>query len=142
VRLGDLREKAVTMGKIADILQARGQLEDALALHMERLLLLEQSGYIDEVAHVRFSLARIQLARGGDLPKDVKAILDNLEAAFATSLESGRADAIANIGKLLARVLARDKQRQRALAVLDHAERAFQTLGAQSDIDEILALRQ
>ena len=29
-RLGDARERAMTMGKIADILQARGQLDEAL----------------------------------------------------------------------------------------------------------------
>jgi phosphopentomutase len=37
-RLGDVRSKAVTMGKIADILQARGQLDEALRIRQEEEL--------------------------------------------------------------------------------------------------------
>ena len=36
--LGDVRERAVTMGKIADILQARGQLDEALKIRNEEEL--------------------------------------------------------------------------------------------------------
>jgi hypothetical protein len=37
-RLGDVRSKAVTMGQIADILQARGQLDEALRIRQEEQL--------------------------------------------------------------------------------------------------------
>jgi phosphopentomutase len=37
-RLGDGREKALTMGKIADVLQARGQLDEALRIRQEEEL--------------------------------------------------------------------------------------------------------
>jgi tetratricopeptide (TPR) repeat protein len=36
-RLGDVRSKAVTMGQIADILQARGQLDEALRIRKEEI---------------------------------------------------------------------------------------------------------
>ncbi|WP_143393682.1 hypothetical protein [Fimbriiglobus ruber] len=37
-QLGDVREKAIAMGKIADILHARGQLDDALRIRQEEQL--------------------------------------------------------------------------------------------------------
>ncbi|MFN9872802.1 MAG: hypothetical protein ACK55E_15385, partial [Cyanobacteriota bacterium] len=37
-RLGDVRSKAVTMGKIADVLQAREQLDEALRIRQEEEL--------------------------------------------------------------------------------------------------------
>ena len=37
-RLGDVRARAVTLGKIADILQARGQLDEALRIYREEAL--------------------------------------------------------------------------------------------------------
>ena len=37
-RLGDVRERAVTLGKIADILQARGELDEALRIRREEEL--------------------------------------------------------------------------------------------------------
>ena len=37
-RLGDVRSKAITMGKIADVLQARGQLDEALRIRQEEEL--------------------------------------------------------------------------------------------------------
>ena len=44
-RLGDQRERAVTMGKIADVLQSRGQLDEALRIRREEELpVYEQLG--------------------------------------------------------------------------------------------------
>ncbi|MCV6637066.1 hypothetical protein, partial [Candidatus Albibeggiatoa sp. nov. NOAA] len=41
-RLGDVRSKAVTMGQIADILQSRGQLDEALSTQENVLKICEQ----------------------------------------------------------------------------------------------------
>jgi hypothetical protein len=52
-RLGDVRSRAVTMGKIADILQARGQLDEALKIHNEEQLPVQARGQLDEALKIR-----------------------------------------------------------------------------------------
>ena len=63
-KLGDVREKAVTMGKIADILQARGQLDDALNTLNETLPVYEKLGDVREKAVTERKIADILIARG------------------------------------------------------------------------------
>ena len=49
-----MREAAITKGKIADILQARGRLDEALALWRNVVLpVFEQAGYVQEAAVAR-----------------------------------------------------------------------------------------
>ncbi|MFO1118684.1 MAG: hypothetical protein U1E38_00620 [Rhodospirillales bacterium] len=64
-RLGDVRERAVTMGKIADILQARGQLDDALRIRTEEQLpVYERLGDVRSRAVTMGRIADIPQARG------------------------------------------------------------------------------
>jgi hypothetical protein len=53
------------MGKIADILQGRGQLDEALAMHLEGLPTAEAMGDLDIIALIKFSCARIRFQRDG-----------------------------------------------------------------------------
>ena len=64
-RLGDVRERAVTMGKIADILQARGQLDEALKIrNEEELPVYERLGDVRSRAVTMGKIADILQARG------------------------------------------------------------------------------
>ncbi len=64
-RLGDAKSQAITMGRIADILQARGQLDEALRIHQEELLpVFERLGDVREKAITMGKIADILQARG------------------------------------------------------------------------------
>ena len=63
-RLGDLRGVAVTKGKIADILQARGELYAALTIREEQLPVYEALGDRRSLAVTRGQIADILQSRG------------------------------------------------------------------------------
>ncbi len=64
-KLGDVRAKAVTMGKIADILQARGQLDEALNIRENHELpVYEKLGDVRSKAVTMGKIADILQARG------------------------------------------------------------------------------
>ena len=64
-RLGDVRERAVTMGRIADILQARGALDEALRIRREEELpVYERLGDVRSRAVTMGRIADILQARG------------------------------------------------------------------------------
>ena len=140
-RLGDVRSRAVTMGKIADILQARGDLDEALRVHEDRASIFKALGDSLGLAHVRFSVALLMLERGDHERNGIQAIYENLAAAFESSRISGRADAIAAIGSLLAQVMAMGGLIDEALDVLTHAESANATLGSETGLNEVGRLR-
>jgi phosphopentomutase len=64
-RIGDVREKAVAMGKIADIFEARGQLDEALRVrNEEEMPVYERLGDVREIAVILGKIADIFQARG------------------------------------------------------------------------------
>ncbi|MDS4060138.1 MAG: tetratricopeptide repeat protein, partial [Candidatus Contendobacter sp.] len=64
-RLGDVRERAVTLGKIADVLQARGELDEALRIRREEELpVYERLGDVRERAVTLGKIADVLQARG------------------------------------------------------------------------------
>jgi hypothetical protein len=64
-RLGDARRQAITMGRIADILQVRGQLDEALRIRQEEELpVYERLGDVREKAITMVKIADILEARG------------------------------------------------------------------------------
>ncbi|MCP3972747.1 MAG: hypothetical protein GY717_20985 [Rhodobacteraceae bacterium] len=104
--LGDKHSIAVTKGKIADILQMRGNLDGALAMHLERLATAEAMQDLDGMVHVRFSCAQIRLQRGDHEQGGMQLIYEDLDEAFGGARQLKRPDAIGAIGVLLAQVLA------------------------------------
>ena len=64
-QLGEVRSIAITKGKIADILQARGQLDEALRIrYQDQLPMYEQLGEVREIAITKGQIADILQARG------------------------------------------------------------------------------
>jgi hypothetical protein len=65
------RSRAVTMGKVADLLEARGELDEALRIRREQLPVFERLGNVRELLVGRANLALNLLVRGRheDIPE-------------------------------------------------------------------------
>ena len=82
MKRGDTRERAVTLGKIADIAQARGQLDEALRIRQqEQLPVYEKLGATRDLLVGRTKLALTHLER--DQPGDRERAADLLRLARA-----------------------------------------------------------
>lgn len=141
-RMGDERAKAVTQGRIADILQARGELDAALSLHDQRLPVAQQMSDIDSIAHIRYAMARIRLQRGDQETGGFQQIHDDLAESFDLWRKLGRPDGIGAAGELLAQVLAMRGQQGEALEVLDQAESCYVRLANDQGIARLRSLRE
>jgi hypothetical protein len=73
---------------------AARQLDEALALHEQRLPVAERLGDINSLAHIRYSMASLRLQRGEHESGGLQRIHDDLVAAFAISRQRGRPDGI------------------------------------------------
>jgi hypothetical protein len=97
-RLGDVRSRAVTMGKIANILQDRGQLDEALKIRTdEELPVYERLGDVRELLIGRANLAIGLLQRGADGDRDEADRLLGLALADAQRLRLPEAQQIEQI---------------------------------------------
>ena len=132
----------MTQGKIADILASRGQLDEALALHEQRLPVAERLGDINSLAHIRYSMAALRLQRGEHESGGLQRIHDDLVAAFAITRQLDRPDGIGWVGQLLAKVLAMGGEREEAQDVLTLAEAAFARLDNAAGLAQVRALRE
>ncbi|HNN85709.1 MAG TPA: hypothetical protein PKL62_16315, partial [Accumulibacter sp.] len=131
------RSKAVTQGQIADILQARGQLAEALALHEERLPVAERMRDIESIAHIKYSTAALRLQLGQHASGGLQRIHDDLAEAFALNRQLGRPDGIGWVGQLLALA----GERESALEVLTLAEQAFAKIKDADGLAQVRKLR-
>ncbi|SHJ62592.1 hypothetical protein SAMN02745244_02918 [Tessaracoccus bendigoensis DSM 12906] len=94
-RIGDTRSRAVTMGKIADILARQGQVVEALSLWLEALPVFES---IQEPFSIGFAAIRIaQLQHFADEDSAARISLDKAESAFSSV---DNADGVAACQKL------------------------------------------
>ena len=141
-RLDDNREKAITQGRIADVLFAQGKLDEAMAMQTERLPAVTALGDHEGLAHIRYSMANIRLARGEHESGNLQQIYEELAEAFHLSCQYGQPDAIGGIGLLLVQVLAMGGLRDEALETLNTAEDAFTTLRDLDGIGQVRELRE
>ncbi len=114
-RLGDVRERAVTLGKIADVLQARGQLDEALRIRQEEQLpVYERLGDVRERAVTLGKIADVLQARG-QLDEALRILQEEALPAFERlGVQRDILVAQANIALLL---LQRDAPGDRAEAI-------------------------
>ena len=81
-QLSDAHEIAITKGKIADILEARGQLDDALRIRQqEELPVYERLGEVRSIAITKGKIADILQARG-QLDDALRILTDDLIPVF------------------------------------------------------------
>ena len=99
-KLGDVRSRAVTLGKIADIHYARGELDAAPRILIDQLLpVFEKLGDVRSRAVTLGQIAQIHQARG---ELDQALALNEQRRPIAESL--GDLDSLAHIGFLSARI--------------------------------------
>ncbi|MFJ5561759.1 tetratricopeptide repeat protein, partial [Streptomyces sp. NPDC093250] len=135
-RIGDTREVAVTWGQIADILQQRGEVDEALELLLKRLEVHEQLGDMDGIAAANWDLARINLSR-----QDFDAAVPRLVTSFQLLLKLQRPDGIAVVGTTLGQLLLAVGERGRARQVFKTSRAAAAKIGfadAVHQLDELL----
>ena len=138
-----MRSKAVAMGKIADILESRGELEEALRIHLEeRMPVARAIDDPDMVAYGLFSCARIRLARGDHEKGDIQTIYEELSESFAINLKLQRPDGIAHAGILLGQVLAMGGLHDEAIKVLDLSAAAFEKIERPRDAAQVRELQR
>lgn len=129
------------MGKIADILQQRGDTDEALRIHVEECLPVAQATQdMDGIAHGRFSCAQLRIARRGLEQGEAQTIHDELAESFALLQQLQRVDGIATVGALLGQVLAMAGARAEAVAVLAQSAMAFERLGQDASAAQMRAL--
>lgn len=99
-KLGDERSRAVTMGQIADILQARGNLDEALRIRREEELpVYEKLGDVRSLLLGRTNLALLLLDRGESADmQEIKRLLNQALVA-AVRMQLPEAGQIAGIMK-------------------------------------------
>jgi len=81
---GDVRSRAVTMGRIADVLQQRGESEEALRIHLEeRLPIALRMQDVDSIAHIRLCCAMLRVKASGLQGDEIQTILDEIAESFS-----------------------------------------------------------
>ena len=139
-KLGYMRERAVTLGKIADILQARGEFDEALRIRREEVLpISQQMGVIHNFAYMLYLCAMLRTKRGVYDQEDLKIVGDESAESFAISRHLGQADFLAEVGFYFGQLLAASSNREAALTVLDEAAAAAEKLRWQN---RVVAIRQ
>ncbi|MGJ4953904.1 tetratricopeptide repeat protein, partial [Bradyrhizobium sp. HKCCYLS20291] len=131
--------RAVTMGKIADILSARGDLDEALRIRKEELLpVFERLGDDDGIAATLWNVALIELTR-----ERFDDAMPRMGEAYAIFLRLGGAEGIAVIGAALGQILAAGEEtRGQAREILQRSVATFRRMGRESearDVEEIIA---
>ena len=92
-KLCDVRSRAITLGKIADIYQARGDLDGALKIRQEEQLpVFEKLGDVRALLMARANIALTMLARNRQ--DDVPEIVSLLVWSYRTAAERGFAEAV------------------------------------------------
>lgn len=142
-RLGNVREKAVTMGNIADIMQQRGQLDEALRIHQdEQLPVYERLGDTREKAVTMVKIADILRTRG-QFEKALRILSEEVRPVFER-LGNVREKAV-TIGKIASILQARGQldealriRQEEELPIYEHLGDVREMAGAMSQIADIL----
>jgi len=135
-RLGDVRLRAVTLGYIADILQARGELDEALRiLREEELPVYERLGDVRERAVALTKIARIDLQR-----ENYQAAYEGFAEAYQIVDKLGDLEGIIYVSINLGQLLCMAGAKEQGLTMLNRSREGFLKLGLETDAQELQAL--
>ncbi|MBJ6611734.1 MAG: tetratricopeptide repeat protein [Candidatus Thiothrix moscowensis] len=123
-KLGDAHQKAVTMGNISDILQAHGQLDDALNTLNETLPVYEKSGDVYSKTGTMLRIAGILQVRG-----QIDDALNMLNEALPVYEKLGNAGCKTRTMVQIADILRERGQIDDALNMLNEALPVYEKLG-------------
>jgi len=131
------------MGKVADILEARGALDEALRIRREEQLpVYERLGDVRSRAVTLYKIAGALFEAEGLDDARASEIHAAASEAFAIARRLKLADGVAHMGTLLARILGRAGRITEALQILDEAEAAFATLGDAAGVAQVKESRK
>jgi len=114
----------VTLGDIARIRAAKGEVDAALQLHQETLGICEGLGDLDGMANALWSIAQIELRL-----QKLQDAFDHLAKSYEIVLRLGRLDGICVIGLDLGGLLCDAGQRTEGLEILTRSRDGFSKLG-------------
>ncbi|MCP4592409.1 MAG: hypothetical protein GY842_16880 [bacterium] len=126
--LGDRRSRAVTLGDIARILVAKGEVDQALVFQQERLCVNESLGDLDGIAAALWDIAQIDLQR-----QDLQSAEPRLSESYSIFLKLGRLEGICIVGLYLGQLLCRGGQTEEGRTILTRSRDGFRHLG-QNDL--------
>ncbi|MBL9126095.1 MAG: hypothetical protein JNL97_00540 [Verrucomicrobiales bacterium] len=118
------RNRAVLLGDIARIRAAKGEVDEALKLHQERIGIFEGLGDVGEKAHTLWAIAQIEIAR-----EQWQAAFDHLAESYGILQRLGRLDGICVVGWDLGRLLCMAGQKEQGIGVLMRSRDGFVRLG-------------
>jgi hypothetical protein len=130
--LGDVRERAVAMGKIADILTKKGDRVKARSLREDRLQIHRQMDDRDGIANALWDLSQLDLAEqktGDAIPRII--------VAYAIVERLGRAQGIAVIGTVFGQILAAQGEPDVARRVLQRSAEMYRVMGLTNDAQAV-----
>jgi TolB-like protein len=123
-QLGATRERANTLGDIAQILGDKGQVGEALKLHQERLGIYEQLEDAAGRANALWSIANIEIQH-----QSFQAAFDHLVESYQIFVQLERLDGICVVGLDLGCLLADAGQTEQAVPILTRSCEGFKQRG-------------
>ena len=125
----------MTLGDIAGILVDKGEVEQALILHQERIQVFESLGDLSEKAQTLWGIAQIEIEK-----QDWQNAFSHLEESYQINLNLGRLDGIAWVGIDLGQLLCMADQVERGLAILNRSLEGFQKLQRADYVQQVQQL--
>lgn len=126
--------RAVASSRIADIDEARGELDEAIEHQRLKLDLCRPLGFSDGIASAQFDLAQLELAK-----RQPEHVLECLQESFLINQKRGRPDGIAVVGQFLGSILHQRKHPE-AKEVLQLALAAARKLNDPELVEAITGL--
>ena len=126
---GDVRMLAVAKGHLARVHEARGDLDAAIAMHLENMPAAERTGDAQMKMSISSVVARLRLARGVSSQEEAQQVYDDLAESYAIARRMGLPPAIVGIGSELARFLADADAPAEAAKIADEVADALAKLG-------------
>ncbi|MEM7160710.1 MAG: tetratricopeptide repeat protein, partial [Myxococcota bacterium] len=124
--------RAVTLGDIARILRSKGQVDEALDLHRQRLAINEQLGDMDGRAHALWNLGQLAVQT-----EDWKQAFHYFRTAYELNLELQRLEGIIFVGIDFGQLLAAAGDRPSGLAILERSHQGLLTLGQHEHAEQV-----
>ena len=129
------REHSIVLGDIARIKVSKGEVDEALKLHQDRLTVFEALGDVDGKAHTLWSIAQIEMQK-----KDYPNAFQHLQESYAILLKLGRLDGIIYVGLDLGQLLCAGGAKEEGMAILSRSRDGFRKLGQEALARQVQAL--
>ena len=127
----------MTLGDIARIMVSRGEVDEALKLHQQRLPIYKALDDQAGIANTLWGMARLEMNA-----ENFQQTYENLAQAYAILVKIGRLDGICVVGGDLGRILCMDGHKEEGLEILTRSRDGFTKLGQPqmaAQIDQMIA---